>query len=178
MKRIVLSLIILFAFVSTKGQNVPTYSWQEHLSFQNAKCIVEVENNIYCATENGLFYYNKDDYTINRLNKINGLSDVGISSLAYDKENKIVIIAYNNTNIDLIKDEDIINIPDIKLKDIFGEKKINNIYINNGIAYLSCSFGLVLLDLGKEEIKDTYKIGEGGNFDIDIIYFLFTKNFL
>ena len=164
MKRIFLSLIILFAFVSTKGQNIPTYSWQEHLSFQNAKCIVEVENNIYCATENGLFYYNKDDYTISRLNKINGLSDVGISSLAYDKENKIVIIAYNNTNIDLIKNESVVNITDIKLKEIFGEKKINSIYINNGIAYLSCSFGLVLLDLEKEEVKDTYKIGEGGNF--------------
>jgi len=164
MKRIFLSLIILFAFVSTKGQNIPTYSWQEHLSFQNAKCIVEVENNIYCATENGLFYYNKDDYTINRLNKMNGLSDVGISSLAYDKENKIVIIAYNNTNIDLIKNESVVNITDIKLKEIFGEKKINSIYINNGIAYLSCSFGLVLLDLEKEEVKDTYKIGEGGNF--------------
>ena len=83
-----------------------------------------MENNIYCATENGQFYYNKDDYTINRLNKINGLSDVGISCLAYDKENKIVIIAYNNTNIDLIKNESFINITDIKLKDIFGEKKI------------------------------------------------------
>ena len=164
MKRIVLSLIILTHFVSTKGQNVPTYSWQEHLSFQNAKCIVEVENNIYCATENGLFYYNKDDYTINRLNKINGLSDIGISSLAYDKENKMVVIAYNNTNIDLIKDDGIINIPDIKLKEITGNKEINNITINNDIAYLSCSFGLVLIDLEKEEIKDTYKIGEGGNF--------------
>tara|TARA_B100001094_G_scaffold51043_1_gene46653 strand:+ start:135 stop:2288 length:2154 start_codon:yes stop_codon:yes gene_type:complete len=164
MKRIVLSLIILTHFVPTKGQNVPTYSWQEHLSFQNAKCIVEVENNIYCATENGLFYYNKDDYTVNRLNKINGLSDIGISSLAYDKENKMVVIAYNNTNIDLMKDEGIINIPDIKLKEITGNKEINNITINNDIAYLSCSFGLVLIDLEKEEIKDTYKIGEGGNF--------------
>ena len=164
MKRIVLSLIILTHFVSTKGQNVPTYSWQEHLSFQNAKCIIEVENNIYCATENGLFYYNKDDYTINRLNKINGLSDVGVSCLAYDKENKIVVIAYNNTNVDLMKDEGIINIPDIKLKEITGNKEINNITINNDIAYLSCSFGLVLIDLEKEEIKDTYKIGEGGNF--------------
>ena len=164
MKRIVLSLIILTHFVSTKGQNVPTYSWQEHLSFQNAKCIIEVENNIYCATENGLFYYNKDDYTINRLNKINGLSDVGVSCLAYDKENKIVVIAYNNTNVDLMKDEGIINIPDIKLKEITGNKEINNITINNDIAYLSCSFGLVLIDLEKEEIKDTYKIGESGNF--------------
>ena len=164
MKRIFLSLIVLSAFVPAKGQNSPTYRWQEHLSFQNAKCIVEVENNIYCSTENGLFYYNKDDYTINRLNKINGLSDVGISCLAYDKENKIIIITYNNTNIDLIKHGGIINITDIKLKEITGNKEINNITINNDIAYLSCSFGLVLVDLKKEEIKDTYKIGGGGNF--------------
>ena len=164
MKRTLLSIILLLAFVPSNAQNIPTYSWQEHLSYQNAKCIVEVENNIYCATKNGLFYYNKDDYTVTRLNKINGLSDVGISCLAYDKENKIIIIAYNNTNIDLIKGESFVNITDIKLKDIFGKKKINNIYINNGIAYLSCSFGLVLLDLENEDIKDTYKIGEGGNF--------------
>ena len=62
-----------------------------------------MEREIYCATENGLFIYNKDDYTINRLNKINGLSDVGVSTMGYDHENKIIIIFYNNTNIDLIK---------------------------------------------------------------------------
>ena len=164
MKRIIYLLIFNLIYTISNGQNSALYNWQDQLSYKNAKSIIEVENNIYCATENGLFYYNKDDYTINRLNKINGLSDVGISCLAYDKENKIVVIAYNNTNIDLIKDGSFINITDIKLKDIFGEKKINNIDIKDGTAYLSCTFGLVLLDLKKEEIKDTYKIGENGNF--------------
>ena len=68
----------------------------------------------YIARENGIFIYNKNDYTINRLNKINGLSDVGVSSMSYDHENKIIIIFYNNTNIDLIKNNNIINIPDVK----------------------------------------------------------------
>ena len=52
------------------------------------KLILEVENKIYCATENGLFY-NKRDYTINVLNKITGLSDVGISTELRLKNNII-----------------------------------------------------------------------------------------
>ena len=164
MKKLFLTLIILINFVCANGQNTPIYNWQEHLSYQSAKLILEVENTIYCATENGLYYYNKDDYTINRLSKVIGLSDIGITAISYDNENKIIIIAYENCNIDLIKDENIININDIKLKEVFGEKKVNNIIVKDRVAYLSCTFGLLLIDLEKEEIKDTYKIGESGNF--------------
>ena len=162
MKRVIYLLIFNLIYTISNGQNSALYNWQDQLSYKNAIGITEVENTIYCATENGLFYFNKQDYTINRLSKINGLSDVGITNLDYDKENKIIIITYKNTNIDLIKDGVIINISDIKEKEIFGEKNINSIYIKNGIAYLSSSFGLILLDLKKEEIKDTYKIGENG----------------
>ena len=57
----------------------------------------------------------------------------------YDHENKIIIICYNNTNIDFIKNNNIINVPDVKNKLIVGEKKINNIVIDKGIAYTSTS---------------------------------------
>lgn len=164
MKKTIFYLLFISLSFALKGQNTPIYNWQEHLSYSNAKHILEVENNIYCATENGLFYYNKEDYTINRLNKITGLSDVGVSAMNYDSENNIIIISYHNSNIDLIKGDEIINITDIKDKLIIGEKKINNIDIEEGVAYLSTSFGLLLMDLKKEEIIDTYKIGENGNF--------------
>ncbi|MEC7864218.1 MAG: hypothetical protein VYB55_04065, partial [Bacteroidota bacterium] len=70
---------------------------------------------------------------------------------------------YNNCNIDLIKNHQIINISDIKRKEIPGLKSINNITLRNGTAYLSCTFGLVLIDLTKEEIKDTYNVGDENN---------------
>lgn len=163
MKRILIIFIVFFSCSLLKGQNTPIYNWQDHLSYKNAKIILEVEDDIYCSTENGLYYYNKNDYTINRLNKINGLSDIKISAMAYDKENKIVVLAYENCNIDLIKDGNVINIPDIKIKEIFGEKKIYNLYIHNEISYICTSFGLILLDLKKKEIKDTYKLMSLGN---------------
>ena len=164
MKKTVFYLLFISLSFAIQGQNTPIYNWQEHLSYGNAKHILEVENHIYCATENGLFYYNKEDYTINRLNKITGLSDVGVSAMNYDSENNIIIITYYNTNVDLIKGDDIINITDIKDKFITGEKEIHNIDIEEGVAYFSTSFGLLLMDLKKEEIIDTYKIGENGNF--------------
>lgn len=164
MKKTVFYLLFISLSFAIQGQNTPIYNWQEHLSYGNAKHILEVENHIYCATENGLFYYNKEDYTINRLNKITGLSDVGVSAMNYDSENNIIIISYYNTNVDLIKGDEIINITDIKDKFITGEKEIHNVDIEEGVAYFSTSFGLLLMDLKKEEIIDTYKIGENGNF--------------
>ena len=123
MRKFKLLVLFLSNSLMVLGQNTPIYTWQQHLSFSNAKIIIEVENDIYCATENGIFTYNKYDYTISRLNKINGLSDVGVSSMCYDHENKIIIIFYNNTNIDLIKNNNVVNIPDVKNKLILGEKK-------------------------------------------------------
>ena len=164
MHKLSLTIFGLISFVFVFSQNSPIYSWQEHLSYKNSKSILEVNNDIYCATSSGLYHYNKSSYMIHRHSKISGLSDVGVNVMAHDQLNEIIIIAYNNTNIDLIKNEEIINIPDIKTKQILGEKKINNIYVKNNIAYLSCSFGLVLLDLINEEIIDTYKLLFNGDY--------------
>ena len=147
-----------------KAQLTEIGSWRDHLPYHNATFLAEIENKIYCVTESGLFYFDKADNTINRISKVNGLSDVGVAKVAYNPERKTLIIAYKNTNIDLLNDGKIINISDIKDKAILGEKAINNIFFINDVAYLSCSFGLVVLDIRSEEILDTYKIGEGGDF--------------
>ena len=74
-----------------------------------------------------------------------------------------MVVGYENTNIDLImEDMSIINIPDIKRKEILGNKTINSIMNYGKYAYLSCGFGIVVLNLEKMEIKDTYYIGPEG----------------
>jgi len=71
-------------------------------------------------------------------------------------------VAYKNTNIDLIQNNTIINIPDIRDKQITGNKTINNIHLEGDYAYLACGFGIVVLDITKNEIKETYYIGPQG----------------
>ena len=158
-------LFLLFLPLLINAQDVPIGYWKDYQSYTSASYIAEADNKIYCVTNGGLFYINKADNTINRMSKVTGLSDVGIKHVAYSKELEITVITYENCNIDLIKNNQIINISDIKRKEIIGNKFINNIIIKEKIAYLSCTFGLVLLDLENEEIKDTYKIGQNGNFE-------------
>ena len=55
----------------------------------------------------------------------------------------------------------IYNIPDISRKYIPGKKEINRIRTNGKYAYLACSFGIVVIDLVKKEIYDTWKPGNG-----------------
>ena len=160
MKKLLLLLFPLFI----QGQDVGIGNWKDYQSYNSASYIAEADNRIYCVTSGGLFYIDKEDNTINRMSKVTGLSDIDVKQVAYSEELKVTVITYENCNIDLIKNNQIINISDIKRKEITGLKLINNITLREEIAYLSCTFGLVLVDLKKEEIKDTYKIGEGGNF--------------
>jgi ligand-binding sensor domain-containing protein len=158
-------LFLLFLPLFINAQDVPIGYWKDYQSYTSASYIAEADNKIYCVTNGGLFYINKEDNTVNRMSKVTGLSDIGINQIAYDQDSRITIITYENCNIDLIRNNQIINISDIKRKEIIGNKLIHNIIIKEKIAYLSCTFGLVLLDLENEEIKDTYKIGQNGNFE-------------
>ena len=139
-------LFLLFLPLLINAQDVPIGYWKDYQSYTSASYIAEADNKIYCVTNGGLFYINKEDNTINRMSKVTGLSDVGVKQVAYSKELEITVITYENCNIDLIKNNQIINISDIKRKEITGLKLINNITLRDGIAYLSCTFGLVLID--------------------------------
>ncbi len=166
-KSIFISLLFLFSN-SAYNQGINIGNWRVHLPLNQIKFVVEVENKIYAATPYSIFYYDKSDASVNQLNKVNGLSDVGISAIYYNKAYKTVIVAYSNANIDLIIENKIINMPDIKNKSIPGNKKINNITSYGKNVYLSCGFGIVVLDVVKKEIKDTYIIGDNGS-RIDVL---------
>lgn len=97
-----------------------------------------------------------------RISKTNGLSDIGFNAIKYDSAHGKLIIAYDNSNVDLWSPDETVNIPDIKRKSIVGDKTIYSISINENLAYLSCGFGIVVLDLDKQEVKDTYYIGPEG----------------
>lgn len=159
-------LILITLFLSFGGiyaQGIGIGQWRDHLPYNKCIAVTQAGNKIYCATPFSIFYYDKDDNSINRITKVTGLSDVNVSAINYYDKYKILLIAYTNTNIDLIENNRIINISDIKRKPILGNKTINKIDFVGKNAYLSCGFGIVVLDLEKKEIRDTYYIGPDGS---------------
>jgi len=138
--------------------------WTDYQSFASARNVVDTGEKVYCVTTGGLFSYNKSDNSIRKMSGINGLSDVGIQRLAYSKENNVLLIAYQNANIDLLIGNVIFNLSDIKRKQLSADKTINNVMFSGNLAYLSCGFGIVVINLEKKEIKDTYFIGTDGAY--------------
>jgi len=162
MQKIYTLLILLVLALPAKSQ-VRVGEWEDHLSFSQAISLAEAGQIIYCATRSGLFSYDPATTEISKWSKINGLSDLEISCLAYSSEHSTLIIAYANSNIDLLRDNRIINIPDIKQKMMTGSKRINSIQIQGTDALLSCGFGIIRLNLTRDEVASTYYIGPDGS---------------
>jgi ligand-binding sensor domain-containing protein len=156
-------LCCLFFLSSVQAQR-PGGTWKDYLPYTHAFRVAEVGNNIFCATDGGMFSFNKDDnYCCQKYSKVTGLSDVDICGIGYSEQNNTLIIAYMNGNIDLVMNDSVKNIPDIKMEIMTGDKKINKILLVDDIAYLATGFGVVAVDISRKEIKDTYKFGESGS---------------
>lgn len=154
-------LFFSFACFNLFGQ-LPNGVWRDHLPYSGVEILAEVGDKIFCSSSGGLFSLNKNDYSLQKYSKVNGLSDVSIKVMGYSEATSTLLLGYRNSNIDLIRNDSIINIPDIKMKIIIGDKSIYNVMFINQMAYLSCGFGIVVIDLIKNEIKDTYQFGENG----------------
>lgn len=164
MMRIVLTfaLLIQFLMLSPLSAQIRVGEWRDHLSYSHGTKVTASAAKLYCATGGALFLVNRNDQSIEKLTKITGLSDIGISTIRYSSEKDLLFIAYSNANIDIIRGNTIHNISDIKRKNITGVKNINHILFVGSDAYLSCGFGIVVVNLEKLEIKDTYYIGDNG----------------
>jgi len=159
------TLLLLSFFIGSDGiAQLAIGQWRDHLSYKKGISVTQSDDKIFCATQSGIFTLNKADNSIERLSKINGLSDVGVNTLRFNDYNKTLLIAYQNANIDLLINKNIYNISDIKRSIITAKKTINNIHFRNELAYLACGFGITVLDMNKKEIKDSYYIGKNGGY--------------
>ncbi|PLX13875.1 MAG: hypothetical protein C0594_00705 [Marinilabiliales bacterium] len=159
-----LIVLLLFVVLDVSSQ-IPVGEWRDHLPYVHGRRVATSDSKIYCATGEAIFSFNKLDNSIEKLSKANVLTDIGVSAISYSSDYSTLIIGYTNGNLDLIDSKNNIqNIADIKRKQISASKTINNIYCSGKYAYLSMGFGIVVLDIERREIYDTYYIGEAGTY--------------
>ena len=167
----VMKKILLFVFLSVvvdaSAQRIGV--WKDHLPFKNTIALCEHDEQLLVATESALFFANKSDNKIQRLSKVQGLSDVGISSL--NGNETCAIVGYANGNIDLIEGRSIHNIPHLKNENILGDKRINAVSFRQEFAYLSCAFGIIEIDLNDKQINNTFLLNAAGNLSVNNLVF-------
>ncbi len=145
----------LLSFLSMAQNNIPLGIWRTHVSYQNTFLVEAAQNEIYCASERGLFSYSLEENSTQIFSKVNELSDVGITAMDYNSAFNALVLGYENGNIDILFDDEIVNVRLI-LNARFNQKKINRIFSINNLVYFCTDFGVMVFDLQQEEIKETY----------------------
>jgi hypothetical protein len=143
------------------GQGIPVGQWRDHLNYQNTFQVIKGDK-IYTATQHTIFSVDKKN-ELARYNKVTGLTDTYITTIGWDSIGQQLIIGYQNGNIDLLKGYNTINIPDVLQSAFIGNKKYNHCFVKDGFAYLSAGLGVIVVNLSRKEIKETWIIGNNGN---------------
>jgi hypothetical protein len=164
MKSIPVSIAAFFILIQTLAQNIPVGTWRTHLSYRSIHTLAIAGKQVYAAADNGFFVYDQVSGSSTILSRLDGFGDTQVSRLAYNSSTQTLLIAYTDGNIDLLHENTITNIDDLATSTTITDKQINHIFFNGSLAYLSCNFGVVVLDTEKNEIKETYRnLGAGGN---------------
>ncbi|HSF44912.1 MAG TPA: two-component regulator propeller domain-containing protein [Chitinophagaceae bacterium] len=164
MQRWLLTYCLLMASGMIWAQGPPPVGqWREHLPWNNAIALAVDKEQVICATPYAAFIYDVSDNSFTRWSKVNGLNDIGVTAFGFDPSTGIAVIAYNNSNLDVLKGDRVVNIPDIRISTAGGDKSIRRVIIRAGVAYLSTGLGIILVDLEKSVIKDTWRIGASGD---------------
>lgn len=169
--------ILFFTFQAfSQGDSLKIGQWRSYLSHQRAKSVTQSREKVIIGTDYALMYVDKEDNSIEYQSKIEGLSDAGMQLVKYNKFSDILLVIYDNSNIDLIyKDGTIKNLRDIVDNlNIIGDKTVYDAYIQDAkMVYLACGFGVLKLDMSKGEfVYTTFTNGKTRGITIwkDILY--------
>ena len=140
------------------GQSkLPVFGWRTHFSYRNVVSIAQSNDRVYAATPNALFYVEKEELSIHKITKNDGLSEVTIGAIGVEPGSQTLVIGYANGSIDLVTENRITNIRDFRDASLIGGKAIHDIEFNAGLAYLATDQGVLVVNLDRAQIVESYQ---------------------
>lgn len=132
--------------------------WRQHLPWQRSSYVTQSADKIYYSTEWAVVEIDKTDRSPRFITKVEGLSDVGIKLVRYNKETGSLLIAYTNSNLDIYHPADgtVTNLPFIfRNINLTGDKQVQSVFFEGKFAYLACGFGVLKLNMERAEATFT-----------------------
>lgn len=129
--------------------NLAIGQWQSHLPYVSGPWVAQSASTVYFATEWSVMLLDKTERSTDFLTTVEGLSNTGIRLIKYNPQSNILIIVYNNSVIDLVKDKEIVTLNQVRnFQGIVGEKVIYDISIESDTTvYLSANYGVSKLNI-------------------------------
>jgi len=129
--------------ISVAAQDVRIGEWKSYAPYHNAIAITQNPAQIFWATDLSIIIQEKSDDSVRFLSKENGLSDSNISTIKHSPTQNALVVAYTNSNVDLILEGKTINLNFIQTNtNLSGDRSIIDINFEGSIAYLATAFGL------------------------------------
>lgn len=138
--------------------------WTTHFAYTNIDVIQLSSSHAYALSEGSLCSIHKDDESLTYYSKLNGLNGSSIQRIDYDTQTRRLMIIYDDGMIDLMDDNEVAHpVADLYLKQMQASKQVQDVTFHDGKAYLAMTFGIMVVNIRKEEISDTYYIGKNGS---------------
>jgi hypothetical protein len=167
------NLIFILAglcFFSLSSAQIGIGQWETFQTYGFGTSVAVAGTKVYCGTQQGLYSYDSNTNELEEYTKPGGYVGLGVTALGYSTKLNALIVAYDDANLDILKNNEIVNLPQIKNYSLTGDKKIYNITISGDSAILSCGFGVVVVDMRQEIIKTDVKFSDDIGFAGEVCY--------
>jgi hypothetical protein len=162
MRQLVLITFLLVSIHQCFAQNtLANGQWQSLFPYNEAVAIAEGDNKVFFG-QYGVVAYDLNTGDKTYYTTVNGLSSSNIKLLSYNKNNSSLVVCYNNSNIDILHQGVVTNIPDLMLANVSGSKGINNLCMWQNKCILATDQGILYIDLDKQEIETSFPLVQNG----------------
>ncbi|NNE15018.1 MAG: hypothetical protein HKN51_08570, partial [Saprospiraceae bacterium] len=160
--KLTFSLVLFIQIqVAFSQSDIEIGQWASYLPHNQASGVTQSDEKIIYATNEAIFTIDKEEMSIEFLSKIDGLTETGISEIIYDNFNDQLIIAYENSTIDLVQGNNVFPVFDIKNNTNFIDRKINKLFVQNEEwLYMATGFGLIQYNLQGNDFGFTLDAGQ------------------
>lgn len=155
--------IFVSVFPIATAQDIPLRTWRTHLSYYHINVVAFGDQTVIASGNHGVMVLDQRDNSISTYSKINGLNGTSITYIDFDSQTQRLLVTYADGKFDVIDNQsEILGFDPTKNSTLTGSKKINHIYIANAVAYLSTDYGVIVFDVNRLLVKETWR-GLGNN---------------
>ncbi len=151
-------LFVFFCLISTifsAQTELAIGDWESFLPHLRGTYVTESEDYVYYVSDQTLTRFDKDTKIPRPISTIDGLSSVGVEWASYNDAAEALVIIYENSEIDIIYEDEVVNINDIERNtQLTGDRSIQNLYHWNDNIILATGFGILIVDLEDAVIKE------------------------
>lgn len=157
-------LFLFFSAFTARSQQVGSWSIYQVFSQNGLQKVIDTDSKVFFLSDGWLYAYDKGNDETVYYNVINDLSDTGISDIYYNYDKKFLMLVYDNSNIDILRESGRVdNVPDLKNVTMTLSKAVNSVDFQGDYAYLATDFGYMVVDCDKCVTKESFNYGKKFN---------------